>query len=152
VGEAAGRFGLKLEVFLVLRLVSMAVYDGKRQLGLAVEDGNFLLGAIFDELEVFLVSEPTGAPLASVTVTNIFTSLTSTLTVPPGSSWGMSEGTPWAKQAVENAQISSSKRIGTSVRCLLGLGAACGFGLAEAAERWQSPQERALRRPRLRRR
>jgi len=52
--------------FLVLRLGVNRSDDGEGQLGLPVENGDFLLLAVFENLEVFLFSEPTGAPLVSV--------------------------------------------------------------------------------------
>src|SRR5450432_1266836 len=97
--------------FLVLRLVSMAVTmergssdcRSKTEIFCSVPSSIILKSSLF--------SEPTGAPFASVTVTNMFTSLTSTLTVPSGSSW--------ARQALESSKTSRRRRTRTSVRCLV---------------------------------
>src|SRR5882762_14005 len=96
--------------FLVLRLVSIAVMmergssdcRSKMEFFCSLPSSRILKSSLF--------SEPTGAPLVSVTVTKIFTSLTSTLTVPSASSW--------ARQARESSKISRSERMATSVRCL----------------------------------
>src|SRR5258708_4357163 len=97
--------------FLVLRLVSMAVTMESGSSDCRSKTDIFCSAPSSMILKSSLFSEPTGAPFASVTVTNMLTSLTSTLTVPSAFSW--------ARQALASSKITRNERIHTSVRCLV---------------------------------